>query len=184
MSGKDLKDKDYVKEEKFKIPAKYKKWLDAKMIIILGIVGKMAWDTFTTGAEVKYQQHFQATLKTEGAKNIVKDQITLEIDNAMDDANLWKKAFGNDHLIDYVSDKVAEAKQHIVDDVLRADTSKIDFVGGLGVLTGKRNEDIMPMLAEIIKLIDDGELMTKDDAEKMIEAEVKKRVTRTVRANF
>ncbi len=162
---------------------KYKGFFDTKGLLLLGVVAKLAWDTFQVGAEVKYQAHFQETMKTDGVKNIVKTQIVEEIDGAMDDANLWKKAFGNDHLVDYVSDKVAEAKQHIVDDVLRADTSKIDFVSGLGVLSGKRNEDIMPILAKIVKAIDDGDIMFKDDVEKYIEKEIKRR-TRNVRANF
>ena len=171
-------------KEGFKIPPSIKKWFDTKMLLILGIAGKMIWDTFQVGAEVKYQQHFQETMKTEGVKNIVKTQITDEIDFAMDDANLWKKAFGNDHLIDFVSDKVSEAKQHIVNEVVAADSSKINFVSGIGVLAGKRDEDIMPILAKIVKAIDDGEILFKDDIEEYIEKEVKRRTTRTVRADF
>jgi hypothetical protein len=171
-------------EEGFKIPPSIKKWLDAKTVIILGVVAKMVWDTFQVGAEVKYQEHFRETLKDEKSIDIVDTRVAMGINVAMDDANLWKKAFGNDHLLDFVSDKVSEAKQHIVDEVVSADSSKINFVSGLGVLAGKRDEDIMPILAKIVKAIDDGDILFKDDIEDYIEREVKRRTSRVVRADF
>ena len=167
-----------------KIPPSIKKWLDTKMIIILGVVAKMIWDTFQVGAEVKYQEHFRETLQTEKSIDIVDTRVAMGIDVAMDDAQLWKKAFGNDQLLDFVSEKVDEGKQFVIDEVISADSSKIDFIGGLGVGSGLRNEAIMPILVKIIKAIDKGDLMFKDDVEEYIDREVKKQTTRVVRANF
>ncbi len=171
------------KEDKFKIPEKYKKWLDAKMIIILGIVGKMAWDTFTTGAEIKYQQHFQETLKTNGAKNIINKQISNKMENALEDKNFLAKAFSAEGIIKEIDKQIDVAKQHIVDEVVAADSSKIDFIGALGSGSGIRDEDIMPMLIELVTAINNGELLFKTDVEKYIEKEVKRRM-RVVRADF
>lgn len=172
------------KEDKFKIPEKYKKWLDAKMIIILGIVGKMAWDIFTTGAEIKYQQHFQETLKTNGAKNIINEQISNKMDNALEDKNFLAKAFSAEGIIKEIDKQIDIAKQHIVDEVVAADSSKIDFVGGIAIGAELRDEAIMPILIKLVKAIDNGDLVFKADIEDMIESEVKKRLSRNVRADF
>lgn len=168
----------------FKIPEKYKKFIDGKLILLLGVIGKMVWDTFTTGAEVKYQQHFQETLKTEGAKNIITKQITAEMDNALEDKNFLAKAFSSEGIIDEIDKQIDISKKHIVDEVVAADSSKIDFIGALGVGAEVRDEAIMPMLIELIKAIDNGDLVFKEDIEDLIESEVDKRLTRTVRANF
>ena len=169
--------------EKFKLPEGLKKWFDTKMIIILGIVGKMIWDTFQVGAEVAYQQHFQETLKTEGAKNIIGEQISTKMDYALEDKNFLSKAFSAEGIIIEIDKQVDIAKQHIVDEVVAADSSKINLVSGLGVLSGIRDEEVMPLLSRLLKAVDDGDLIFKEDIEDLIEDEVKKR-TRTVRADF
>lgn len=163
---------------------KYKGFFDAKGLLLLGIVGKLAWDMFTTGAEVKYQLHFQETLKTDGAKNIISSQIIGEMDEALEDKNFLAKAFSSDGIIDEIDKQIKIAKKHIVDDVLKADSSKIDFVGGIAVGAELRDEAIMPILIKLVKAINDGDLVFKADIEDMIESEVKKRLSRNVRADF
>ena len=170
--------------EKFKLPDGVKKWLDMKMLIILGIVGKMAWDTFTTGAEVKYQQHFRETLKTDGAKNIIQNQIVSEMEGALEDKNFLGKAFSAKGMIHEIDKQVGIAKQHVIDEVIAADSSKINLVSGLGVMSGIRDEEVMPLLGKLLKAINDGELIFKDEIEELVKDEVKKRTSRRVTANI
>lgn len=170
--------------EKFKLLEGIKKWFDTKMIIILGIAGKMIWDTLQVGAEVKYQQHFQDTLKTDGAKNIIDEQIYSRMDNALEDKNFLSKAFSAEGIIIEIDKQIDVAKQHIVDEVVAADSSKINLVSGLGILSGIRDEDVMPLLSKLLKAVDDGDLIFKEDIENLIEDEVKRRVSRSVRAEF
>jgi len=186
MSENKLENKEYVKDKdkSWKIPPKLKNWIDMKMVIILGIVGKMAWDMFTTGAEFKYQIHFQETLKTDGAKNIIHEQITNEIDGALEDKNFLAKVFSADGIINEIDKQISRAKQHIVDEVFIADSSKIDFVGTIAVGADLRDESIMPMLIDLVVAIKEGDLIFRDDIEDVIEDEVERRLTRTVRADF
>lgn len=169
--------------EGFKIPEKLKKWLDMKMILIMGIVGKMAWDMFTTGAEVKYQIHFQETLKTDGAKNIIHTQIVDEMDNALEDKNFLAKAFSSDGIIAEIDKQISIAKKHIVDEVIVADSTKIDFIGAVAIDSDLRDEKIIPAIAMLVKAYENGDILLKDDVEEYIKEEVKKRM-RTVRADF
>lgn len=184
MSEKELENKEYVKEEGWKMPPKLKKWFDIKLLLLLGVVGKMLWTTFTTGAEVQYQAHFQESLQTVGAKAILKTQMASEMDDALEDKNFLAKAFSSDGIIDEIDKQIVIAKKHIVDEVVSADSSKIDFVGYIGAGSGIRNEDILPMFVELMKAIDNGELIFKSELDEYIKKEVKKQTTRVVRADF
>jgi len=166
-------------KDKSKIPEKYKKFFDTKMIIILGIVGKILWDTFTTGAEVKYQKHFQETMQTSGVKMIIKSQIS----SAMDDANIWKKALANEHLSSFALEAANKAKEEISKQILLQDSSKVNLISTLGLGSGIRDEEIVPILVGLLKAIDNGDLIFKEDIEELIEEEVDDNI-RTVRAGF
>jgi len=185
MLEKELENKEEMQEnQKYKLPPWMKKWLDVKMLLLAGIIGRMAWTTFTTGAEVQYQTHFQESLQTDAAKAILKKQNVEDMDDALTDKNFLAKAFSSDGIIDEIDKQIKIAKQHIIDEVVSADSSKIDFVGGIAVGAELRDEAIMPILIKLVKAIDNGELVFKADIEDMIEDEVKNRVSRTVRANF
>jgi len=167
---KDLKDKDYNKEE-----SKTKKFLDAKGWAVLGLlvmqVGSWAVNAFTDTVAV-------------GAETKMNNAIDSRIETAMNDANMLSKAFSSDKLLYEINKQVKIAKQEVKNEVYAADSSKIDFIGALGVGATLRDEEIMPMFVQLLISIDNGELLFKKDIEDLIEKEVEKRISRTVRASF
>jgi hypothetical protein len=154
---------------------KYKGFFDAKSLMLLGVIAKVLWDTFSVGIEAQKQAVFQENLKTPIAKSIRKAETLIIMDEALEDKNIWHKVMTNDNLISIIDDEVHKAKQLIVDEVLTADSTKTDFISAIAMNSDLRDEKIIPAISKLIKAVENGELIFKDDIEDFIEREVKRR---------
>ena len=140
------------------------KFLDAKFWAILGLISMQIYNSVAETVSV-------------GAETQVNTKIDSRIVSAIDDANMWHKLAASPHFLK----AVYKYKGQIADEMLKADSSKIDFVSYIGSGSGIRNEDILPMFVELMVAIDNGELILKSDIEDIIAEEVKEQVKIQVR---
>lgn len=147
---------------------KSKKFLDAKGYAILGLIIMQS-----AGYVIDY---FTETVSI-GAETQVNTKIDSRIEAAIDDANMWHKLAASPHFLK----EVYKYKSQIADEMIKADSSKIDFVSYIGSGSGIRNEDILPMFVELMVSIDNGDLIFKEDIEAIISEEVKEQVKKEVK---
>lgn len=162
--------------EQTALKEKIKKAIDIKTVAIIGLIISQTWsyvsDVFTKGM----QQEFQDKVEQLYEKDSFRDKVDEAFQENMRDPMVLSMVLSSSQVTDFAEENAKKVKAAIVDQVLREDSTKVSTVSYLGRQTGLRDEDILPLLAEIIKAWEEKELITKDQAESMFK--------RTVRANF
>jgi hypothetical protein len=150
----------------------FKKWLGAlksdigKAIIGLIVVFLVAkWDyvvsKFDAGVAIEEQSEFNNNL----AEALETDSIVAKF---MENDEFITIFFESSVVQNHIADLGKELRNSIVEDVTRSDTNKISMRSFVGKEADIRDEQVLPLLAEIIKAWKDGDLMTEKDVEDII----------------
>lgn len=149
-------------EEKETFKDKLKGLLEAKSLVIIGLVIMTCWnfisDTFKEGADLKFNNRVTQVIKLNESYYV--GLINKAIDSTMNDSFTFLDVLSSDHINKYVTHKSEEIKEHVGKEIMRQDSIKGSVVNELGEKTGYRNEDILPMLGELIKAYKEGKILT------------------------
>jgi hypothetical protein len=138
-------------------------------IIILFLVTK--WEsikaTLDNGVAIEKQGEFNTNLK----QALKTDSIASII---MENEHFVELLFASPIVKQHTDDLGKELKKQIIEDVLRKDTNKVSSRSYVAIQLGIRDEAYLPLLTNVLGAFDRGELLTKEDADKYIEAEFKR----------
>ncbi len=149
------------KEEKLtltqKITKKVKGQIITALLVVLAFVGTKVWDWTVDGDEQEMVGVVKGVLQEQ-----LQDPYTLH------------QVLKSPAVTEFTKESQEHIKKTIEAGILKDDSSRISIEALLGKETGLRDEMIAPLLAKIIKAFDAGEMMTKHQAEEMIDDQVKK----------
>jgi len=141
-------------------------------MIVVFLVAK--WDavveTFNAGENIQKEQEFNTDL----IKAFNTDSVT---DALMSNEEFAKKILNHPVISKYVEKVGVELhnriRNQIVEDVIKNDTNKISMRSFVGKEADIRDEQVLPLLAEIIKAYKEKEFAKKKDVKNIIKQEIK-----------
>lgn len=141
-------------------------------LLVLFLVNQ--WDavveTFSAGENVQRQEEFNGDL----IKAFNTDSV---VDALMANEEFAKKILNHPVITKYVEEVGVELhdriRDQIVEDVTRSDTNKISMRSFIGKEADIRDEQVLPLLADIIKAWKEKELAKKKDVKNIIKQEIK-----------
>ncbi len=141
-------------------------------LIVVFLIAK--WDyvvsTFDKGKEVENQITFEENLK----KAFKNDSIVLAL---MENEKFVKIIFESHTVkrrIDEMTQKLEkEIHDKIVEDVTKSDSNKVSMRSFVGVGAGVRDEQVLPIITEIVKNYNDNKIAKKSDIKRAIKSSVK-----------
>ena len=146
--------------------------LKKHLFTIICVIGLSTWnltkDLISTGADVKFSQKVIYVVKTEPVQEWVDSLVQIRIESTMKDPLIWMNVLSSSFVGNFAESKAKEVREKISIQIMKQDSIKGSVVNELGISTGIRNEDIIPMLGELIKAYKSGRLYS----------------SRTVRADF
>lgn len=131
-------------------------------LIVVFLIAK--WDyvisTFDTGKKIEQQAEFEGMLK----KALTNDSVVIQfMENERFVELLFASKKVNEH-IDILGNKLEEELHNkIVEDVTKNDSNKVSMRSFVGMEAGVRDEQVLPIISEIVKAWKDGDITTKKD---------------------
>jgi len=137
-------------------------------VLIAGLFasGAATWNYFHTNVKVG-QEHKELEKHKALNMKLLNDKNSLE--------EILEVVMSNSFVSSFVENKKLEVQDKIVELINKDDSSRVALETFLGKQTGYRDEDILPLLAQILKAFKEGDIMTKEDAEGYIKREIEKR---------
>ncbi len=140
------------------IKKEWKKYLVG--VIMLGLVGfgDKIIDIFNTGAEVEFSQKVEAVV----IKSLQNEEIIKEL---LKNPKFVALILESDEVKKFEEEAGMRIRDEIVDQVTKSDTNKVSMRSFLGKEIGIRDEDVLPLLGELLKAYDKGEITTTEELE-------------------
>ena len=140
------------------IKKEWKKYLVG--VIMLGLVGfgDKIIDIFNTGAEVEFSQKLEAVV----IKSLQNEEIIKEL---LKNPKFVALILESDEVKKFEEEAGMRIRDEIVDQVTKSDTNKVSMRSFLGKEIGIRDEDVLPLLGELLKAYDKGEITTTEELE-------------------
>ena len=141
-----------------------KEWKKAliALIVMLAIgFGKDLWDLTKSGADLEFNTKVQ-----EQVRESLKDpKVAKEI---MNNPEIMRVILASEAVKEYIDEAGKEIRNKIVQDVSKSDTNKISMRSFIGEAIDERDENVLPLLADLLKAYKAGDLMTEDQVEEII----------------
>ena len=141
-------------------------------LIVVFLIAK--WDyivsTFDKGKEVENQITFEENLK----EALQKDSIVLALmENEKFVKILFESHTVRSHIDKMTQELEKEIHDKIVEDVTKNDTNKVSMRAFVGMGAGVRDEQVLPIITQIVKDYNDEKIAKKADITKAIKRSVK-----------
>lgn len=155
---------------------KFKEALDMKTValavLILWTVGEKLWGYIEMGAKAEFQADVAETFAGDAFYNAVDSVFVIKIK----DPETLNEILNSEEVTKFSEEAGVKVRNAIIEDVMKKDTNKISMRSFIGMKTGLRDEDVLPALAKLMKAWENGELMTKAQADAYITGQIKKQV--------
>jgi len=145
-------------------------------LIVVFLVAKWEYvkSTFDNGVQIEKESKFNHNL----VRAFKTDSITdLAVDKLMSNPKFAKKILEHPDVKNYVDEVGKGLRDEIVENVVKSDSNKVSMRSFIGKEADIRDEQVLPLISEIVKAWKDGYLMTKKEAEVYIKKELKRRTT-------
>lgn len=103
----------------------------------------------------------KSVIKSEVIKSKVHEWVDERIQEKMNDPLTYLEVLASDAVSNYAQDKAYEVRESIREEMLKQDSSKVDFIEVLGKAMGIRNEDVIPTFSKMMKEYISGRLGTR-----------------------
>ena len=148
------------KENKETFWHKLKKSAVAKVIAVIVLigytVGKDIYDTYNHGKEKQEEAIREADFEARVEKK-VKDEVN--------NPTLLLDIIGSQFIQDFVNSKHEDIEQAVTQKIVKKDSVELNMITYIGQETGLRDEAVLGMLMELVKLHNEGKLPTKEQVE-------------------
>ena len=132
-------------------------------LVIVFLIAK--WDyvvaTFDKGEAVEQQEIFESNLE----EALGKPQI---IKMLMENEEFVKLLFESPIVQKHIDEVGVELHDKIVLDVTKNDTNKVSMRSFVGMRAGVRDEQVLPILTEIVKAWNEGQVLTEKDVKDIV----------------
>lgn len=156
-------------------------WIKKNTLAILLIIGgalyNFVWPLIGTGAEVEFQNKIIEAYKSPAVKEAMKTEFKENIKDPI----ILGEVLASPSVDNFSKEAGKKIEQTIVTNVLKEDSTKISFIVTLGQKADIRNDKVIDKLAEVLVAWSKGELMTRDEAEKLINATATRIVRKEVK---
>ena len=137
-----------------------------KAIIGLMVVFSIAkWDyiisTFDNGKQIEKRIEFESNLKAA----LKKDSIVLSL---MENKEFVKLLFESEIVQDHINKIGIELHDKIVINVTKNDSNKVSMRSFVGMGAGIRDEQVLPIITEIVKSWNEGKIITDKDIDEIV----------------
>jgi len=99
----------------------------------------------------------------EGVKNDLNNLIDQRIEEKVSDSKIINTILKSEHVQEFTDEAGREIRNKIIDDVTKKDSNKINQNAYFGKELGIRDEDVSPLILELLKDYKHGNFATKED---------------------
>ena len=136
------------------------------IVLVLGVVGKQVWDYVQKGAQVDVDNHIEEIV----VKSLQKDEVVRIL---LQNPNVVRMILESDEVKEFTEQAGQDIHDKIVEDVTRSDTNKVSMRSFVGMEAGVRDEQVLPILAKIVKAWNEGEITTNKQLEEYVDREIR-----------
>jgi len=139
------------------------------VLIIVGIVLVVAnqiWSYIQKGAEADVNAKIESVV----FKSLQKDEIVSQL---MTNPRLVKMILESEAVKEFTDKAGQDIHDKIVENVTKSDSNKVSMRSFVGTQAGIRDEQVLPVISEIVKAWNEGKITTKEELEKYVDREIK-----------
>lgn len=132
-------------------------------LIVVFVIAKYEYivSVFDTGKQVEAQIEFEGNLK----EALKKDSI---VSSLMENEKFVKLLFQSPTVQKHIDQVGVELHDKIVEDVTKNDTNKVSMRSFVGMGAGIRDEQVLPIITEIVKSWNEGKVLTEKDVDEIV----------------
>jgi hypothetical protein len=131
------------------------------IVVFLVAKSELIISTFDKGKEIEAQIEFESKLKVA----LKKDSV---VSSLMENEKFVKLLFESPTVKKHIEQIGEELHNKIVIDVTRSDSNKVSMRSFVGMGAGVRDEEVLPILTEIVKAWDEGGILTEKDIKEIV----------------
>jgi len=140
------------------VKKEWKKYLVGIIMLALVGFGDKIISVFNTGAEVEFNEKVESVV----IKSLQKEGIIQEL---IKNPRFVQLILESDEVKKFEEEAGMRIRDEIVEQVTKSDTNKVSMRSFLGKEIGIRDEDVLPLLGELLKAYDKGEITTTEELE-------------------
>jgi len=134
------------------------------VLIVVGVflvVGNQVWSYIEKGAEADVDQKIESVV----IKSLKKERIIKEL---MRNPRFVQLILESEEVKEFEKEAGMRIRDEIVEQVTKSDTNKVSMRSFIGKEIGVRDESVLPLLSELLKAYNDGEISTKEDVKRIV----------------
>jgi hypothetical protein len=143
---------------------------DKAVLIIVGIVlviANQAWSYIQKGAEADIDKKIETVV----VNSLQKEEIIKEL---MKNPKFVQLILESDEVKKFEEEAGMKIRDEIVEQVTKSDTNKVSMRSFLGKEVGIRDEQVLPLLANLLKAYEEGDIATKEELTRTVNREIRR----------